>query len=126
MRVLFALLLLVGRVFAAEAANPIPQRGSFRTTLTRTVGYDYLLSLPAAYGSQTERSWPTILFLHSVGEAGSDLALLSNHGPLKVMAASQPENQPPPPWRRLLTCWRPGSSFWPPNVPRPGLGTRRR
>lgn len=89
MRILIALLLMIGRVFGADTANPIPQSGSFRTTLTRAVGYDYLLSLPSAYGTQAERRWPTILFLHSVGEAGTDLTLLLKNGPPKIIATAE-------------------------------------
>ncbi len=83
------MLLIVGRVFGADTASSIPQSGSFRTTLTRSVGYEYLLSLPSAYGTQAERRWPTILFLHSVGEAGTDLTLLLENGSPKIIAIAK-------------------------------------
>lgn len=91
MRLLIALLLIVGRVFGADTVSSVSQSGSFRTTLTRSVGYDYLLSLPLDYETQAERRWPTILFLHGVGQAGTDLTLLLKNGPPKIIAIAKAE-----------------------------------
>jgi predicted peptidase len=44
----------------------------------------YLLYLPARYDSQAR--WPLILFLHGMGERGSDLELVKKHGPPKLIA----------------------------------------
>lgn len=53
----------------------------FAATLTRPVGYRYLVSLPRGYDEQPERRWPVILFLHGAGERGTDPWLVAKHGP---------------------------------------------
>jgi len=46
---------------------------------------DYLLFLPASYGTDPGRKWPLILFLHGLGETGTNLKLLKAHSiPKKV------------------------------------------
>lgn len=93
LRLLIALLLAFGgQVFGADTASRIQRSGSFRTTLSRSVAYDYLLFLPSAYGAQAERRWPTILFLHSTGEAGANLALLLKKGPPGLIESTTAES----------------------------------
>ena len=46
---------------------------------------DYLLFLPADYGKDPAKKWPTILFLHGAGERGSDVNLVKVHGPPKIV-----------------------------------------
>lgn len=46
----------------------------------------YLLHLPAAYHSGTQR-WPLLLFLHGASERGDDPADLAVHGPVKQVEA---------------------------------------
>ena len=94
LRLLIAILFAAGgQVFGADAASRTRQTGSFRATLSRSVAYDYLLFLPAAYGAHAERRWPTILFLHSTGEAGANLALLLNpNGPPKLIETTTAES----------------------------------
>lgn len=92
-RLLIALLLASGgQVFGADSASRIQQSGSFRTTLSRSVAYDYLLFLPSVHRAQAERRWPTILFLHSAGEAGANLALLLKNGPPKLIETTTAES----------------------------------
>jgi predicted peptidase len=55
-----------------------------RFTETRTFTTDYLLYLPAGYDARSGKVWPLILFLHGVGERGSDVWLVAKHGPPKV------------------------------------------
>lgn len=59
---------------------------SFSKKLTRTVRLDYLLFLPPAYDAKPARTWPLLLFLHGAGERGHDLALVTKHGPPKLVA----------------------------------------
>lgn len=49
----------------------------------------YLLFLPAGYGAEPDKRWPTILFLHGSGERGEDLELVKRHGPPRLV-----EHQP--------------------------------
>lgn len=44
------------------------------------VSIPYLLYLPEGYGRRAER-WPLVLFLHGSGERGTDLELVTRHGP---------------------------------------------
>jgi len=75
---------------------------SFKHTITKIVGYDYLLSLPTGYDAGADRLWPVILFLHGAGERGSDPWLVTKHGPPKLIrgevpAAAPAPGVPPPP-----------------------------
>jgi len=45
---------------------------------------DYLLYLPPDYAADSGRRWPLILFLHGAGERGSNIQLVTKHGPPKV------------------------------------------
>jgi len=58
----------------------IQQHGAFQREVTRVLACRYLLHLPAGYG-QTDRRWPLMLFLHGVGQRGSDLEAVKKHGP---------------------------------------------
>lgn len=53
----------------------------FETTITRKVALDYLLYLPKEYDANGVRRFPLIVFLHGAGERGSDLQLVTKHGP---------------------------------------------
>ncbi len=58
----------------------------FNTVITKTVGCQYLLYLPADYGKDN-RAWPLLLFLHGSGERGKNLNLVKHHGPPKLLDA---------------------------------------
>jgi predicted peptidase len=51
----------------------------------RTVQMAYLLFLPRGYGSKPDHAWPLILYLHGIGERGSELSLVKTHGIAKVV-----------------------------------------
>lgn len=57
----------------------------FSITQTRVLSADYLLYLPQGYGSDPERRWPLILFLHGKGECGTNVWKVIKHGPPKVV-----------------------------------------
>ena len=63
---------------------------AFERTLTRTVGYKYLLALPAGYEARGERRWPLLLFLHGSGERGDDVWTVAKHGPPKLLRTGEP------------------------------------
>ena len=58
----------------------------FERTITTTVGAAYLLYLPEGYGTEPDRRWPLILFLHGRGESGSNLGLVKRHGLARRLA----------------------------------------
>lgn len=64
---------------------------SFERTLTKTVGYKYLLALPEGYGAKGERRWPLLLFLHGSGERGDDVWSVAKHGPPKLLQSHAPD-----------------------------------
>ena len=49
------------------------------------ISLDYLFYLPEDYKNDKEKKWPTILFLHGMGERGDDLALVKIHGIPKIV-----------------------------------------
>lgn len=54
-----------------------------QTEITLPVSLPYLLYLPPDYDARPD--WPLIIFLHGYGERGSDLRLVSKHGPPKMI-----------------------------------------
>ena len=82
-QILFSLLTLacVGSALAAETQSV----ASFKGTITKTIGYEYLLSLPTGYDAADSKQWPVILFLHGSGERGTDPWLVAKHGPPKLI-----------------------------------------
>ncbi|MSU50586.1 MAG: phospholipase [Opitutus sp.] len=62
----------------------------FERTITKTVGYEYLLALPTGYDAGAEKRWPLLLFLHGAGERGTDVWLVAKHGPPKLLRADTP------------------------------------
>ncbi len=63
---------------------------TFKRTITKTVGYDYLLFLPKGYDARAQKKWPLIFFLHGAGERGTNVWLVSVHGPPKLVKPSAP------------------------------------
>jgi predicted peptidase len=53
--------------------------------ISKTVRLDYLLHLPSGYDADTKKRWPLILFLHGMGERGSDVNLVKKHGLAKIL-----------------------------------------
>lgn len=84
MRLLLALCLLAGATGIRAAGSQTSQ--VFHAPINRTVSYAYLRWLPAAYEPAADRRWPLLVFLHGAGERGTDLQLLTKHGPPKLLA----------------------------------------
>ncbi len=80
----------------AAVAEPSPPtavasgHGRFETTLQRPVSFRYLQFLPQGYGTDPQKKWPLMVFLHGAGERGTDLEKVAVHGPPKL-AAQRPE-----------------------------------
>ena len=51
-------------------------------TITAHFELPYLLYLPPDYQDEGATKWPVLFFLHGAGERGSDLTLLTKHGPI--------------------------------------------
>lgn len=62
--------------------TPGEHQHSFTKTITKEVGYKFLLFNPKEYGKE-EKKWPLLIFLHGSGERGSEIDLVKIHGPLK-------------------------------------------
>ncbi len=72
-------------VFSADVqTGQTPQH--FEKKVGETVlQMDYLLFLPADYGKDPAKKWPTMLFLHGSGERGTDVNLVKKNGPPKIV-----------------------------------------
>ena len=69
----------------ASRIGPRLRCRSFKKAISKTVGYDYLLFLPKGYDPKADKKWPLILFLHGAGERGTNVWLVSVHGPPKLV-----------------------------------------
>ena len=58
----------------------------FQAQITKTLALKYHLFLPDDYGSDPDRLWPLLLFLHGSGERGADLERVKIHGYNKISA----------------------------------------
>src|SRR5689334_24208671 len=78
--VLLVAWLVCGAALAAET-------GQHPETMTKQVEVkvNYLLYLPADYGKEQGKKFPTILFLHGAGERGDDVNVVKKHGPPKLL-----------------------------------------
>jgi predicted peptidase len=87
----FAALALCAALLAPVAFSAAPQSvQSFQRTVTKQVGYRYLLSLPEGYDATAAKTWPLLVFLHGSGERGTDTWLVAKHGPPKLLHGDAP------------------------------------
>lgn len=79
--------ILVSNIYAVEPekSHMVQKELSFETQITKTVRLNYLLFLPKDYGTDQDKKWPLILFLHGAGERGDDLKLVKIHGIPKIV-----------------------------------------
>lgn len=94
-RILLALVALAGAAPLALAADT-QTVATFEKTVTKKVGYHYLLSLPTGYDAASDKKWPVILFLHGSGERGTDPWKVAVHGPPKLIRGPVPAPAPAP------------------------------
>jgi predicted peptidase len=83
------LALALGLALCGGASAQAPgdqQPKTFKKKITKNVGADYLLYLPAEYGRDKKARWPLMVFLHGAGERGSDVNKVKAHGPPKLVA----------------------------------------
>jgi predicted peptidase len=66
-----------------EASAPI---GFSPHKFSETVRAGYLLYLPQGYSPSATNRWPLILFLHGIGENGTNIWKTTVHGPAKYIA----------------------------------------
>jgi predicted peptidase len=70
---------LTGLVACASApVGQYPQTSTVKVGNARTV-VRYLLYIPEAYGTDRKAKWPLILFLHGMGECGTNIELIKKH-----------------------------------------------
>jgi len=82
--------LLAGLAVPASAENASELQGGqqsrlYQKEIIRVVRYPYLLYLPEGYGKEG-KEWPTIVFLHGMGERGDDIEKIKEHGPPRFLA----------------------------------------
>jgi predicted peptidase len=85
-KLLAAMLLLAAISLPAQDADNMNKREHFKQQVTRTVELGYLLYLPKEYNAQSGQRWPLMFFLHGAGERGTNLSLVTKHGPPKLVA----------------------------------------
>lgn len=87
-----SLMLTAVTVVTAQERDPelMQTRQKFQTQLTKKVDLGYLLYLPPGYDAKAAKKWPLILFLHGAGERGTNLAVVSVHGPPKLVKKNPP------------------------------------
>ncbi len=84
--------LLLGLAACTSLKNSSPMKPSqtaqkFSIERKQVLAAGYLLFLPADYDAHSAKRWPLIFFLHGAGERGTNLALVTRHGPPKLDTA---------------------------------------
>lgn len=62
------------------AGQPVPPQTAQHVTVRAEFEYNYLLTLPVGYDADPDRRWPLIVFLHGIGERGTDVQKVRKHG----------------------------------------------
>ncbi|MEM3712203.1 MAG: prolyl oligopeptidase family serine peptidase [Thermoproteota archaeon] len=83
----------------------IPQ--VFEKEVVKKISIKYLLYLPEDYAKKPKVKWPTILFLHGIGERGDNLELVKKLGIPKIL-----EEKPNFPFI-VISPQCPSNSMWP-------------
>jgi predicted peptidase len=78
------LLALTACTTQTSMPKPIQTAQVLNTTVSKKAKANYLLFLPEGYDARSPKRWPLILFLHGIGERGSDPWKVKVHGPPKV------------------------------------------
>src|SRR4051794_33595090 len=69
-----------------DSSTPSMQTSQrFQGKITRPVKLDYLVFLPERYKAKSTNQWPLMLFLHGVGESGTNLSKVTANGPPKIV-----------------------------------------
>src|SRR2546423_3998994 len=72
----------------APTTQSVVQRERFARTITKQVGYNYVVRVPR--DSSAKGKLPLIIFLHGSGECGDDLSKVENNALLKSAPANDP------------------------------------
>lgn len=70
-----------------EGNEPL-QKMFLKTTVVKHLEMPYLLYLPENFKTE-KKDWPLLIFLHGAGERGTDLDLVTRHGPPKLIKQGQ-------------------------------------
>src|SRR5262249_17044155 len=74
-----------GSFFAQENQSRAMQTAEvLNSQISKRISLKYLLFLPKGYEQDSLKRWPLILFLHGIGERGTDPWKVKAHGPPKV------------------------------------------
>lgn len=96
---------------AVMANHPVePTEAEFTATITREVGYRFLIYLPKDYDADEAVRWPLVVFLHGAGERGDELAKVAVHGP--PMQAARGDDLP----FIVVAPQCPAGSWWDPDA----------
>jgi predicted peptidase len=84
--VIAVVLFFAAGALAGPTTRPATQPSAIHRTITKTVGYDYLVTFPPGYdGGTVKQHRPLLIFLHGSGECGHDLSKVAGHGPARVI-----------------------------------------
>src|SRR5687768_3476374 len=89
MRKLLCILALAALVTGCKTTDQMPSLGQTEQKFSKRISHEltanYLLHLPPDYKPKAKQRWPLMIFLHGAGERGTNLSLVTKHGPPKVV-----------------------------------------
>jgi len=81
---LAALIVSSAGLAMAQTASTEVTSHSFQWQTTHHGEFKYELYLPKGYEEQRTNRWPLMLFLHGIGERGTEISKVFAHGPIKL------------------------------------------
>ena len=83
--ILLLLLLAISCSDSEEITDPGEQTRGYQVEIRDSEGFNFLLFLPENESQKINNKYPTILFLHGIGELGNDLQKLKQEGLPKIL-----------------------------------------
>lgn len=84
----FVIILLLAMISCSnsdDVTKPGTTEKAFQAEVRDSEGYNFLLFMPENESQKVEGKYPTILFLHGIGERGNDLQILKKEGLPKIL-----------------------------------------
>lgn len=78
--IIACLLMSTPPAIAADSPSAPPHQVAAHVTVRAEFEYDYLVTLPDGYDADPAQRWPLLVFLHGIGERGTDVQRVRKHG----------------------------------------------
>jgi predicted peptidase len=75
---------------SAPSTQPDVRQDHYHKTITKRIGYDFIVRMPPGADAKAAEKMPLIIYLHGSGEVGTDLSTMARNPVLKAAPANEP------------------------------------